>query len=273
MADSLLESLLIEDQRIFSKLNVDLQPTGLFFKRKLNQKQMRAVWWLLMNVRKGETKEGYIDWAIGDWMVKAKEWFSEELAWKWIEEEKKLRAFRDYLLRQTGAALIQIQHLEYTINICCSFLSLKARGKKIKLTHSDFLSPDRKHRTEALGTLKNALLETEAFDFSFETRLSTFVDNRNHFIHHFWMDIFRRSSGNGPPTWARLREVEKFVCGLLIEATALQAPFRGLFYSIGKGISKKENEKLFRKSDLFTEFSRYEEDFLSILRQHEKDDK
>src|SRR5215216_6409107 len=99
-----------------------------------------------------------------------------------------------------GATLVQIQHLEYIVNICCSFLSLKTKRGVVKLKPSDLFSADAEHRSKTLGILKDALIETHAFDSNFEDRLSGFVRDRNHFIHHFWMKSFRKQSDSGIPS-------------------------------------------------------------------------
>jgi hypothetical protein len=129
----------------------------------------------------------------------------------------------------------------------------------------DLLSANEKHRTKALGTLKNALIETGAFDPRFEARFSRFVDNRNHFVHHFWFDTLRKS--NGRPSWRQLKETEKFISSLMTEATALLPPFQGLFYAIGNGIADKSNQKSGTAADVLIEWSEYEGDLLSVLRR------
>lgn len=130
--------------------------------------------------------------------------------------------------------------------------------------------PGTELKQETLGTLKDALLETGAFNEAFKKRLKTFVDDRNYFIHHLWLDLTKNSIEGNPPSWAKLKKAGKFVSRLIKEAGALQLIFRGFYYSIAKGAVKEENRDRFLNNKMFMEFSEQERGFLSTLRKPEK---
>src|SRR5262245_37593282 len=122
--EAFTEVLTQAEIQILSELDVALLTTGITFSRKLSETEMRKVCWVLMSV-KDRTSDDRINWAIGDWANTVEEWFGKKVAESLIVENQRLNAYREHLLKLTGATLLRVQKLEYTINLCCSFLSLK----------------------------------------------------------------------------------------------------------------------------------------------------
>ncbi|MEK6323825.1 MAG: hypothetical protein AABN33_19450 [Acidobacteriota bacterium] len=272
MADCGMQGLLSDfELSILAELDVDIQPVGMTFQRELSAQEMRAVGWLLVSLRKRADENSLMEFALGDWMVKADQWFGEDTGIRWIQEVAMLVAFKDHLLGLTGATLIELQSFERFIATCCALLQLKTK-KGEPVVPSDFLSNDSKRRTKCLGPLKDALVKAGIFDPSFESRLANFVKSRNQFIHSFWLEKFQEVSYTNPPTLETLKEVEQFASGLLKEAVGLEAPFRGLCYSIGKRLAERRAGITDLSNHLFVEWSKYEKDFLSVVRQRGNED-
>jgi hypothetical protein len=95
-----IDSLLPAERRTLNNLGVNLKATSLTFQRKLTQKQMRDTWSILMNlrVRAMRAKDDSINWALGDWALMAEHWFGEKFVQDSINEENKLRSFRNHVL-------------------------------------------------------------------------------------------------------------------------------------------------------------------------------
>ncbi len=263
-----------QEEDILTKLNVEIGPVGMTFQRKLSSAETRTVARILIDLKNRDRPRGSrVNFALGDWMNTADAWFGKKTGMRWAQEEAQIKAYRDHLLMLTGATLIQLQNLENLITVCCSFLSLKKDGKKIKLAPSDILSSDKKRIKVTLGILKDALVETKAFDEEFEDRLKRLVRNRNRFIHHFWLDAFQELSVSHPPSIEGLRRIEQFISGLLKEATKLETPFLGLYYTIGRETKERSKMPHDLTSNLFVEWSQFEESYLSVLRQNKKEQK
>ncbi|MEK6407620.1 MAG: hypothetical protein AABN34_11710 [Acidobacteriota bacterium] len=266
MADYSIKTELLgsDEQATLRKLDVELHASGITLTHKLAEADMRAVAAILISLKNRTHDDGnHIDFALGEWMLQADEWFGKDVGMRWIAEEVKRNAYRDYLQMLTGATLIQLQILEDFIHGCCSWLRLKTkRGKTLRV--SDFLSSDPNHRNETLGTLKGALEEASLFDHGFEVRLDEFVKKRNRFVHDFWVKAIKDPSFSSRPSFETLTKIEDFLSGLLTEAQELEAPFRGLFYSIDKGMAERFNIRDDMRNGVFVEWSKYEKDFLSV---------
>jgi len=259
------ELLSSDEQDILRRVNVEVHASGIGFNRKLSEADMRVVAGILISLKNRTKHEGdYIDFALGDWMLQADEWFGKDSGVRWMAEEATRKAYRDHLLTLMGAMLIELQSLENLIHGICSWLQLKVKGKA--LTVSDFLSLDPRHIKATLGDLKEALRKSSLFDSSFELRLHGFVKKRNRFVHSFWVETFKDSSVGNPPSFETLSNVEKFVSALLKEALEVEAVFRGLHYSLGKEIAERVDKVDDLSNDLFVEWLKYEQDFLSVAK-------
>ncbi|MEK6302755.1 MAG: hypothetical protein AABO41_18755 [Acidobacteriota bacterium] len=251
-----------DEEDTLRKLDVEIHASSVSFKRKLRESDMRAVAGILISL-KNRTNDDDYHIALGDWIHQADEWFGRDVGMHWVREEVKRNAYRDYLQMLTGASLIQLQILEYFVHCCCSALGLKTKnGKTLDL--SDFLSSDPNHKNEMLGTLKGALEKASLFNRGFEERLAEFVEKRNRFVHDFWLKALMDPSFSNRPSFEALARIEEFLSGLLKEAVELEAPFRGLLYSIDKGMAERFNLRDDMRNGVFVEWSKYEKDFLSV---------
>jgi len=263
------EMALIED------LDVEMAATGITFRRRLTETEMRVVGWAIVRLKsRTRAQTDQAEFALGDWMIKADEWFGEGISLRWAAQLEVVHEYYEHLLKLIGATLIQLQTLEYFVNICCSFLNLKIKGPKLSV--SDLLHPNLEHRTKTIGTLHRALAESGMFQASFssvieESRLGKFVADRNRFTHHFWVDIFKADSSARVPSLEVLQKVEQFVSGLLKSAVELDATFRGLFYVIGKQLAGKSNKMDDFNRGVFARWSEYEPELQSVLREPDEE--
>jgi len=257
----IMDLLTDEERSILTKMGVELQTAAIIFRRRLSELEMRKVWRILV-ILASRTKDDHIKLALGDWLIKAEEWFGKDTVKNWLEEEKRLKAYRNYLLMRSGALLIQLQCLEHEIMVCCALLSLT------DIHPSDFLSDDPKRRRYTLGQLKNALKGAQIFEPDFESHLDTFVKKRNRFIHEFWVETFIK----GPESYnlSTMKKIEEFITQVSKEARELQMVFRGLCYAIGVEIARRE-DKLYELNSFLREVeesSKYIEAFLSVQRRY-----
>lgn len=257
-----IELLTEAERTTLIELGADLQPNALTFQRRLGEPEMRHIWRILVNLKnRTRDEDSHINFAMGDWFNQAEEWFGKGTVKDWIVEEEKLKFYRDHLLVLSGATLIQLQYLEHVIKRCCACLSLKG----LKLTFSDLLSPDPRHRRQTLGRLKNALVDSEIFEPNFEARLSAFVKKRNRFIHHFWVDTFEKMSETGALSFVTLEQVKEFVSDLFRETTDLHEVFLGFYYAIGAKLAVRE-EAILERNAILREWSQYISAFLAVQR-------
>jgi hypothetical protein len=180
-------------------------------------------------------------------------------------EDAKLELYRDYLLKLSGATLIQLQYLEHVIKGCCACLSLKG----LKLTFSDFLSADPMRRKQTLGQLARALAANEIFESNFEARLSAFVEKRNRFIHSFWIDTFEGTSEADARSFAVLEQIEEFVLDLFKETTDLQEVFLGFYYAIGAKLAEREGADL-ELNAILREWAHHISAFIAVQRMRDE---
>jgi len=260
-----IELLGSDEQETLRKFDVELHASSISFKHELREEDMRAVAGILVSLKNRTKDDGnHVDFALGGWMLQADEWFGKDVGILWMAEEVRRKAYTDHLVGLTGATLIELQILEDVIHSCCSLLRLRTkRGETLRA--SDFLSPDPSHRNKTLGILKGALEEASLFDHGFEVRLDEFVKKRNRFVHDFWAKNLKDPSFSNPPSFDSLSKIEEFMSGLLREAVELEAPFRGLLYAFGhdllvKSVSTGDDVR----HNPFIEWSKYENDFLSV---------
>jgi len=229
---------------------------------------MRQIWRILVNLKnRARDENSHINFAMGDWINQAEEWFGESTVKNWIVEEERLKLYRDHLLMLSGATLIQLQYLEHVIRGCCACLSLKG----LKLTFSDFLSSNPKRRKQTLGRLANALVAGEVFLPNFEARLTVFVEKRNRFIHRFWFDTFEEMSETGTPSFATLERIEEFVSDLFRETTDLQEVFLGFYYAIGVKLAEREKATL-ELDGILREWAQQISAFTAVQRRRSRGD-
>jgi len=258
------ELLIPEEHKSLSELDVELQASAILFHRQLNEAEMRKVAWIIISLKdRTNDEENHINFALGDLLIKTDEWFGKDTGIAWVQELVRMKAYRDHLLALTGATLIQLQVFESQIKVCCAALGLE-------LTLADLFSPDPNRKKRTLGRLIRALQGRIAFDRNFEGRLAAFVEKRNRFAHDFWADVLLKPSDEGIPSVATLEEAGSFITDLLKEATDLQSPFRGLYYTISKAMAERNSWGQFLTSDVFIELAGYEKDFLATL-GHKKD--
>lgn len=271
-----MELFRADEIALLDALDIEMTPIGMTFRRRLDETEMRTAGWAVLSLKKrtSTSNETAVDFAFGDWITKTDEWFGDGIGYRWVAQLEVLHEYKEHLLKLIGATMIQLQSLEYLVNICCSFLSLKFNGPQLR--SSDLLHPNLKHRTKAIGTLRRALADSGKFQASFisqgeESRLGKLVEDRNRFIHHFWVDTFKANSSAAVPSIETLQKVEQFVSRLLKDATELEAPFRGLFYSIGKQIAGESNKMDDFNRGFFAKWSEYESDIQSVLKQSDKE--
>jgi hypothetical protein len=266
-----MELLRTDELNALENLGVNLSATGVTFAHELSETQMRSVGWIVEIVRKRSSmlKDQGTEFVVDDWTTKADEWFGEGTGFRWLKQLQVLREYSDHLLKLMGLTLVQLQSVEYLMNVYCSFLSMKLEGKK-KLKTSDLLNSDLRRRTLSMNILRKSLNDTGKFQSSFSSRLESslgnFVEDRDRFTHHFWLDISREHSDGIVPSIDALQAVDKLVSGVLKESVEVEEIFRGMFYLIGKELAERNNRAEDFHSGAFAGWSKYERQFFAVLR-------
>ena len=271
-----MELLRADEIALLDALDVEMTPIGMTFRRRLDETEMRTAGWAVVSLKKRTStpNDPAVEFAFGDWITKTDEWFGDGSSYRWLAQLEVLHEYKEHLLKLIGATMIQLQSLEYLVNICCSFLSLEFNGPPLRTC--DLLHPDLKHRTKTIGTLRRALADSGKFQGGFvsqgeESRLGKLVEDRNRFIHHFWVDTFKANSSAAVPSIETLHEIDQFVSRLLKDASELEAPFRGLFYSIGKQLAGKSNKMDDFDRGFFAKWSEYEPELHSVLSRSDEE--
>lgn len=173
-----------------------------------------------------------INWAIGDCLVAGEEYFGKDRVHKWLEEYLVLVELRDHILSVSGGVLVQLQHIEHLIKICCAMIPLRG----LKLTLDDVFSPDPSKRSQTLGKMNYSLKENKIFNSTFEEKLTQFVNSRNKFAHSLWTDEILTSrykkNISGLPTKQELDEVYKFLVKIINESEYIEKVFMGFQFAL-----------------------------------------
>ena len=168
-----------------------------------------------------------------------------------------LAGLKHELLPAMGAALIKLQLFE--LYVSGSLLALSG----CDYTTDDLLSGDATRRAPTLGILISGLRRAMPLDPQFEARLSTFIENRNFFIHRFFLPDIKRPVQTEADIYKKLG----FILELMREADALEPIFRGLYSLLHK--AQLEAGTITIDADLAqyaAEMEIYEQQFLSILK-------
>jgi predicted CopG family antitoxin len=187
----------------------------------------------------------------------------ESEASEWTVEDH-----REHLLKLAGAILIQLQCLEHLIKLCCGCLGVKSNHQRF--TYMDLLSPHRETRNLTLGWFRKALKNckdvsgSQIFAPAFEARLDQLVENRNTFVHEFWVQHFSGPSASCPPSLDEMRSMGGFLGALLVEVDDLKAPFHGLLYTIGKALAEAQGVQALEENTVWLWLSKYQQDFLAV---------
>ena len=223
--------LLSDDELIFlDEAEIERLPTGIKFSRDLSWNEFTLIFAYLMGLERRTLQKGnHIAFAIGDCMIEGERLFGEERIQGWVDEFLKLRSIRDIVLDQVGGALILLQEIENDFRLCCSLAPLEG----LKLSSNDFLSPDVSRRKQTLGYLAKALKDSGIFSEEFEARLTKLVHNRNHFIHHLWIEKWRQASAHtGLPSEEEFFQVQAFVADLVKDALFVRDVLRGFTHEL-----------------------------------------
>lgn len=219
-------NLLTDDElHYLDKVGIERGPTGIAFSRDLSWNEFTLAFAYLTGLDRRTLQEGnHVAFAIGDCMIEGERLFGEERIQEWVDEFLRLRSIRDLVLNQVGGALILLQEVENDFKSCCSLAPLEG----LNLSPGDFLSPDLSRRKQTMGHLAKALKDSRIFSGEFETRLTNLVNNRNHFIHHLWIEKWRQTSGpTGLPSEEEFFEVQSFVANLVKDALFVRDVLRG----------------------------------------------
>ncbi len=230
------------DKSVLLDLDVDVQRSGVVFQRKLNEANMRTVWRILTALKyRTNDEENHINFALGDWMQQAEDWYGKDELKKWfawMSSDWSLPAHRSYLYQMIGITLIYLQRLETLIKECCSLLSSKAVDKVFEI--NDILSADPKLRKKTLGQLVSVVQDMEIFDSTFEDKLSSFVELRNRFVHRLWEEEILGAEFDHP----LLTKLEKLTSGLLEEIEYMLKVFEGFRFAIYKPLAQAVKQEL-----------------------------
>ncbi len=83
------------------------------FHHQLSESETRWVGSIVLDLfDRTNDEDNNINWALGDWCVKADDWFGLGTGEKWAAEYAELKTVRDFLLRLTGGTLMALQSLE-----------------------------------------------------------------------------------------------------------------------------------------------------------------
>jgi hypothetical protein len=165
------------------------------------------------------------------------------------------------LLLGAGKLLVLLQHLEHVVRLSCTFLQIKG----IKITVDDILSDEPKKGFNTLGNLLKTIMEPMGFKPSFQTRLDAFIEDRNTFIHDYWVKngVFSVEESIDQATFRKIALFEK---ALYDETIFMTRVFLGLNYSIGTLLASREGKIEEFETDL--EFEKMKENapiFLSVI--------
>lgn len=169
-----------------------------------------------------------------------------------------LEELKHELLPAMGAVLIRLQLFELFVS--GSLLALS--GSK-DYTMDDLLSGDASRRAPTLGILISGLRRVMPLDPQFEVRLATFIENRNFFIHRFFLPDIKRPVQTKADIYKKLG----FILELMQEVKALEPIFRGLYSLLHKAQLRAGTITI--DADLAqgaAEMEIYEHQFLSILK-------
>lgn len=158
-----------------------------------------------------------------------------------------------------GAALIKLQFFELYVSGC-----LLALSPTKHYTTDDLLSGDATRRAPTLGVLIAGLRRVMPLDPKFEDRLGAFIENRNYFIHRFFVpDIARRGAATENDIYEKLC----FILALIRETDALDPIFRGLYSLLHKAqLAAGDTTADAELEKYAAEMEVYEQHFLSILK-------
>jgi hypothetical protein len=168
---------------------------------------------------------------------------------------------QEKLIIAAGVTLFHLQLLELAVKLCCAFTNV---GDK-KATFENLFSEDKSTRHYTLGRLINLLKGPARFKETFVSRLDTFVDNRNKFIHKFWTDneIYSLDIDISNEKYYAMY---MFVNQLDIETIFMVNVFIGFNYSIGYHLAKMEGKLDEFKLDLqYDDMKQHLPLFLSVV--------
>jgi hypothetical protein len=144
---------------------------------------------------------------------------------------------RDACLQLAGGLLILLQQLEEHIRLCCATLPSAA------LSVEDFFSDDSAKRRQTLGSLSRELKGAQVFSQDFEERLDKLVFMRNQFIHHLWVNQFRKNLSPSPfPSREEYELVLSALRALAVEASYFDAVFKGFRYELAIRVNRRTAE-------------------------------
>ena len=179
-----------------------------------------------------------------------------------MEEMPTIDELRHELMVAMGAALLTLQFFELYVSDCLLYISPSKH-----YTSDDLLSGDATRRAPTLGVLLSALQRIMPLDPKFEDRLDVFIENRNFFIHRFFVPDLTR---NRQATEADLYEKLSFILALIREANDLKPIFSGLYSLLYKTQVDQGSIQFDPDTARYaTEMEAYERQFFSVLRGNE----
>ena len=167
----------------------------------------------------------------------------------------------DPLLLQAGKILFLFQQLENTVELCCAFSQVEG----ISISVEDLLTTDSERRGQTLGQMIGGLKRTMIFNPAFNDKLGYIVNNRNIFIHKYWVNrrIFALDQTIDLDDFQEILAYEE---KLYEETIQVIRVFLGFGYSIGEVIARHEGklQDLENDNDL-NNMKQFVPNFLSVV--------
>lgn len=167
----------------------------------------------------------------------------------------------DPLLLQAGKILFLFQQLENAVELCCAFLRIEG----ISITVEDLLTTDSVRRGQTLGQMISGLKRVMIFKPAFNDKLGHIVNNRNVFIHKYWVNkrIFALDQKIDLDAFQEILAYEE---KLYEETIQVIRVFLGFGYSIGEAVAQREGklQELENDNDL-NNMKQFIPNFLSVV--------
>ena len=216
------------EKEFFEDIGAILSPVGVEFPKPVTWAQFTIAFSHIMGLKRRSPKRGsLINFAIGDCLDAGARLFGRKRVHGWVREFRRILIMRDSSLQLAGGLLILLQQLEEHIRLCCATLP------STRISIEDFFSDDPSKRRQTLGWLSRELKGARVFSPDFEERLDNLVSMRNQFIHHLWIDEFRKKGISSLlPTLDEYDLIMRTLRALASEAAYFDAVFQGFHYEL-----------------------------------------
>lgn len=217
------------------EVGITLHASALEFTRSLTWSQFTLAFAYIYALKRRSPRRGtHVNFAVGDCLVAGEKLFGKSTVKQWLKEFLRIVRLRDMTLNMAGGLLILLQQLEEHIRLCCTALP------GAPLLMEEFFSGDPSKRRQTLGQLAQLLKQSAVFTPKFEDRLTRFVSLRNRFVHHLWIEEWKKTPSASPiPSLAEHEAIHLALQSLAREAFYFDRVFQGFRYELLTAIRGK----------------------------------